>query len=310
MDGPPPTGLHPAGDLEGYASLAAELATLKRITDARSPDSMASRMFRRAWASLCAGLPVNDVAMAISADALCACRLGGIDKPALLQIGLDPAEANEVLLASFDEIADKIPVGMRKTLRRHVGVDPAPATSTPGFVEALIRQPRAGATCPGKPRLVMQPPEGHGDHCLAVAVLGVILSEEFQADPAAVFLAGLSHHFHNATLPDAGFAGEMLLGAHLTPILRRLTQEAIETLPPELGRSTRDALADAVNDTTPEGRAFNAADVIDRIMEVRHFAAVASFTEAHALEEMQLVHAGPIQAFHHQVLRRAGLLPA
>ena len=30
------------------------------------------------------------------------------------------------------------------------------------------------------------------------------------------FLSGLAHHLHNATLPDSGFAGEILLGEHLT----------------------------------------------------------------------------------------------
>ena len=357
MDSLPPARSAGPADLAGLASLAAELATLKRIRDARSPDSLASLMFRRAWSSLCAGAAIRDVALSVSADALVALRLGGIDGAVLAVAGLAADAVAEVQMASFDQVAGTILAGpgggaaaasLVDELRRHAGDEkPRPlgnepvrrvhaeddrhagagqgqrvgagqaarrrrasCTPVPAFVEALIRQPRAGATCPGKPRLILEPPEGHGDHCLAVAVLGVVLCAEYGADPAPVFLAGLAHHLHNATLPDAGFAGEVLLGVHLLPALRRLTNQALATLPAGLAAHTRDALALAADSGTPEGRAFNAADVIDRIMEVRHFAAVAGFTEAQATDDMELVHAGPLQDFHYQVMRRAGLLPA
>ena len=319
MDRISPAELGGAADLAGIASLAAELATLKRIRDARSPDSLASLMFRRAWASLCAGTALRDVALSVSADALVALRLGGIDGAVLAQAGLSAGQAAEVQTASFDQVSGSImagpadsdvAAGLLDELRRRIGGAPGSTAVVPAFVEALIRQPRAGATCPGKPRLVLEPPEGHGDHCLAVAVLGVVLCAEYDADPAAVFLAGLAHHLHNAALPDAGFAGEVLLGNHLMPVLRRLTDQALATLPAGLAARTREALALAADAGTPEGRAFNAADVIDRLMEVRHFAAAAGFTEAQATDDMEIVHAGPLQNFHHQVMRRAGLVPA
>ena len=319
MDRISPAELGGAADLAGIASLAAELATLKRIRDARSPDSLASLMFRRAWASLCAGTALRDVALSVSADALVALRLGGIDGAVLAQAGLSAGQAAEVQTASFDQVSGSImagpadsdvAAGLLDELRRRIGGAPGSTAVVPAFVEALIRQPRAGATCPGKPRLVLEPPESHGDHCLAVAVLGVVLCAEYDADPAAVFLAGLAHHLHNAALPDAGFAGEVLLGNHLMPVLRRLTDQALATLPAGLAAQTRDALALAADAGTPEGRAFNAADVIDRLMEVRHFAAAAGFTEAQATDDMEIVHAGPLQNFHHQVMRRAGLVPA
>jgi hypothetical protein len=310
LDTMPASGAPAAGDLTSFAALAAELATLKRISDASALGSLASRLFRRAWASLSAGVPVRQVALSVSADALVALRLGGIERSVLLQSGLSAEQAADVLLASFDDAAGQVSAGARADLRRHVGATQDGAPGTLAFVEALIRQPRAGATCPGKLRLILEPPEGHGDHCLAVAVLGVLLCTDYQADPAPVFLAGLAHHLHNARLPDAGYAGEMLLGEHLTPILQHLTNQALQTLPAKLAATTRDALALAADAATPEGRAFNAADVIDRIMEVRHFAAVAGFTEAQALDDMNLVHAGPLQDFHHSVLRRAGLAAA
>ena len=110
--------------------------------------------------------------------------------------------------------------------------------------------------------------------------------------------------------PTPGSPAKCCSAPHLIPVLRRLTDQALATLPAGLAAHTRDALALAADAGTPEGRAFNAADVIDRIMEVRHFAAVAGFTEAQATDDMELVHAGPLQDFHYQVMRRAGLLSA
>ena len=294
-------------DLRQFAALAAELATLKRIRDARSSDSLASTLFRRAWQALCSGADVRKVALSITADAMVAIHLGGIDGEILAAAGLTTDQAARVLEASFDEATSTIEK-LSPDLRSHIAMTLPESTSSPFFVEALVRQPRAGATCPGKARLILEPQEGHGDHCLVVAVLGVVLCNDYDADPAIAFLAGLAHHLHNATLPDSGYAGEMLLGPHLASVLQVLTSNALETLSPGLRAKVQDALATTVDAGSPEGRAFNAADVIDRIMEVRHFAAVARFTEAHALDEMQLVHEGPIQEFHHQVLLQAGLM--
>ena len=64
-----------------------------------------------------------------------------------------------------------------------------------------------------------------------VAVYGALLADDVGADPADAFLLGLAHHLHNAVLPDAGFAGEILLGDHLEPVLERLTERELATLP-------------------------------------------------------------------------------
>jgi 5'-deoxynucleotidase YfbR-like HD superfamily hydrolase len=237
--------------------------------------------------------------------------LGGIDADILQGAGLSEDDITSIKARVLDHSSYAVSSRQRVALggRIRSGSEPAmrQASVPPAFVDALIRQPRAGATHPGKPRLILEPPENHGDHCLAVAVLGVLLSERYDADPGVVFLAGLAHHLHNATLPDAGFAGEMLLGDHLTAILRRLVENALATLQSDVADVTRRALAVTADASTPEGRAFNAADVIDRVMEVRHFAQVASFTESHSLNDMQVVHEGPLQAFHYDVIQRAGL---
>lgn len=298
----------PAGQagLSSLVPLAVELCDLKRVRDASSPDSLASRMFRRGWAALSAGQDPADVAMQTTADALAAARLGGIDREVLIFAGVGDPAATTVLERSFDEVAGPVDGGLCRLLRPQLGQPYRPGPA-PVFAEALIRQPRAGATCPGKPRIVLEPPEGHGDHCLVVAVLAAVLAPRYGADPAAAFLAGMAHHFHNAALPDSGFAGEILLGEDLTPILQRLFARELATLPEPLRGTIAAALAHIPDASTPVGQAFHAADVMDRVLQMRHYDQVARFTVDQALDDMDLVHAGPTQAFHQAVLQDAGL---
>jgi len=296
----------PLTGLARLAPLAAELCALKRVRDARGSDSLASRLFRRAWGALLAGQDPAFCALQTTADALAAARLGGIDAAVLAECGVEGEAAAAVLARSFDEVAVLLDPGLRDQLRAQLG-RAAPAGPAPTFAEALIHQPRAGATCPGKPRIVLEPPEGHGDHCLVVAVLAALAAPRYGSEAMLPFLAGLAHHLHNAILPDSGFAGEMLLGAHLDPVVRRLFARELATLPAPLAHATRAALDRVADASTPEGRAFHAADVMDRVLEMRHFAEIAAFTVDQALEDMDLVHAGPVQAFHKAALAEAGL---
>lgn len=296
------------GALGALAGLAAELATLKRVRDAQSAESVATRLFRRAWEAVLLGQDIGEVALATTADALAALRMGAMDSALLSRLGIPAHAIGDILVASFDEVAAPVPGALRAGLRARVGEPIPTAGVVPGFVESLIRQPRAGATCPGKVRIILEPQEGHGDHCLVVAVLGVVLAGHYGARPAVPFLAGLAHHLHNAVMPDSGFAGEMLLGGYLQPAMQRLFETTVEAMPRALGLAVQEAMRAAGGADTAEGRAFNAADVIDRIMEMRHFAGVAGFTTQQALGEMELVHAGPLQQFHHGVMREAGLM--
>jgi hypothetical protein len=295
-----------ASSLAGFVPLAAELGDLKRIRDASSPDSLTSRLFRASWGALLAGQAPLDVALLATADAVAGARLGGIDRAVLLATGMTEGEAVEVLTRSFDEVSAPVDPALAARLRSHFGQTLRPGAA-PEFAEALIRQPRAGATCPGKPRIVLEPPEGHGDHCMVVAVLAVALSPRYGADPMASFLAGMAHHLHNALLPDSGFAGEMLLGDHLGPVMQRLFARELATLPAPLSKAVAAALAAIPDATTAVGRAFHAADVIDRVLQMRHYDQVAHFTVDQALDYMDLVHAGPTQSFHQAVLLEAGL---
>ena len=291
--------------LTGIAAVARDLSELKRMHDQSTSDSVAERLFRRAWALLLSGMAPAAACLAITAEALTATRLAGIDAALLADLEVEPAARTAILATALDEAgAGLMPAAMgRLAVPR---TEPAMA-ELPWFVGALIRQPRAGATAPGKPRLALEPAESHGDHCLAVAVLGTVIALQSGADPAPAFLAGLGHHLHNARLPDTGFAGELLLGEALEPLMRRLTQRELATLPPSLRQTVAAALGDIAEAATPETRAFHAADVIDRVLQAHHHARAAAFTVDQALGDLDLVHAGPLKAFQMQVLSAARL---
>ncbi len=294
--------------LTRLAAVAAELGELKRVRRAGRPGSVSEHLFRIAWSDLCAGQAVSDVADTVTAAALVGCRLGAIDDAVLREAGVAPDRRRAIQVGAFDAAVASIPQ-LGGWLRPRAGIaHEAAAAAAPWFVAALAEQPRAGATAPGHPRLVLEPAESHADHCLTVAVLGVLLAAREGADPSRVFLAGLAHHLHNAVLPDSGFAGELLLGESLAPVMRTLFDREIATLPTALGDAVRDALAVIVDADTPEGRAFHIADVFDRVLQVRYHDRAARFRAEQALGDMDLVHAGPLQAFHKAMLRQAGLL--
>ena len=168
-------------------------------------------------------------------------------------------------------------------------------------------QPRAGATAPGRPRLVLEPPESHGDHCYAVAVGAVLVGAPSGADLGTCFTGALAHHLHNARLPDSGFAGEVLLGEHLEAVMERLTADALDELPEPVRARVAAALGLNLHLDSPEARAVVAADVLDRVVQMRHHARAAAFTLDVALDELDLVHAGPLQEYGLAVVAAAGM---
>ncbi len=293
--------------LPPLAALIAELGELKRVRCAGRAGSAAERLFRAAWGRLCAGEPVGQVAGSIVVAAIVGCELGAIDDDVLREVGVAPDRRRAILHTAFAAATARIPGHLTGWLWPGAGAA-GPMATPPAFVDALAAQPRAGATAPGHPRLVLEPAESHADHCVTVAVAGVLLAGREGADPSRVFLAGLAHHLHNARLPDSGFAGELLLGESLAPIMRGLFDREIATLPEALGAAVRGALEVIVDADTPEGRAFHIADVFDRVLQVRYHDRVARFRAEQALGDMDLVHAGPLQSFHKAMLRQAGLL--
>jgi hypothetical protein len=286
--------------------LLAEIGDAKRVRTASAPGSLAEQAFARAWARLVEGEDAEQVALSETAAAVARARLAGIDAAVLATAGLTGGQAQAVLGRAFDELAGAVDDDLAGRLREAL---PAlrPAGPPPPLAAALNAQPRAGATSPGKPRVVVEPPESHGDHCLTVAVYGCLLAPVVGADPVTPFLVGLAHHLHNVVLPDAGFAGEVLLGDALEPVLARLEERELAALPAPLAARLREVLALRGDAVAPASQAFHAADVLDRVLQVHHHARAAAFTAAQALDDLELVHAGPVQAFHLDVLAAAGL---
>ena len=300
----------PRGRLAAFSSLFIELNDLKRITSAGRSGSVATRLFRDAWRALVDGGAPDAVAIQTTGRALAAARLADIDRNLLAEAGLPDAVIAAILHAAIDAVGHPLPELMRQALKEgtdhlvaSVGTSPLPA-----FVAALETQPRAGMTCPGKPRILLEPPENHADHCLMVAVYATLLSPVFRAEPGSVFLAALAHHLHNAAMPDAGFTGEMLLGAHLGAVIAHFTEAGLKELAPPLRAAVDTARAVLPDAATPEGRAFHAADAIDRVLQINQYGRAGALTAGQMLDDMELVHAGPVKTFQDEILREAGLL--
>jgi 5'-deoxynucleotidase YfbR-like HD superfamily hydrolase len=286
-----------------------ELNDLKRIVSAGRPGSIATRMFRDSWAALLDGADAGRTGWHVAGRALAAARLGDIDAAVLAAAGLAADDILAVLQAAVDAAAAVLPDEVRQRARSGLeGPVRTGRAALPAFVDALAAQPRAGLTCPGRPRIILEPPENHADHCLVVAVYGVLLAPSYEADAGTVFLAALAHHFHNAGMPDSGFTGEVLLGSHLDAVIAHYTGECLRQLPSALRSHVERARAILPDVTTPEGRAFHAADVIDRVLQIQQYMRAGALTAERMLGEMELVHAGPVKSFHDEVLRQAGLL--
>jgi len=296
--------------LTALRPLLGEIGDAKRIRVAASSGSLAEQAFSRAWARLVAAEDPEQVALSETAAAVARARLAGIDADVLRTAGLSAGQSHEVLQRAFDEMGDVLDAALRDRLRHRLrDALPllGPAAPVPELAALLNGQPRAGATCPGTPRIIVEPPESHGDHCLTVAVYGVLLSPLVGSDPVTPFLIGLAHHLHNVRLPDAGFAGEVLLGTHLPDVLATLEQRELAALPCPLAERLREVLLLRADAVAPASQAFHAADVLDRVLQVHHHARAAAFTATQALDDLELVHAGPVQAFHLEVLAGAQL---
>ncbi len=286
-----------------------ELNDLKRIRVAHQNGSIAERLFLRAWGRFAAGEPLTDVALSETAHAVASARLAGIDAGVLTDGGFSAGERLVVLRSGLDAVAGLLDAKLVSDLRGALRADPLPTPSAaPSFAALLAQQPRAGATRPGFRRVVLEPAENHAEHCGLVAVYGVLAAPLYGADPARAFLTGLAHHLHNAYLPDAGDAGDVLLGDKLRPLMETFRSQAIAEMPEALRQPVRDAVSVVYQSETPNAKAFQTADVLDRVLEMEWHAKSAAFTLSVALEDMDIVHPGPVQAFQLEIMRQAGLM--
>lgn len=278
------------------ASLVGEVVDLKRVRFAGV--SVAERGFARAWASLEAGEAVETVALHEAALAVAATQLGAMGVGTLVDAGLSHEDAGAVLVRAV-----RAALGTESEFEEAVLFETRGAARPPAFVPRLAASPRAGVTALGMPRYLLEPTESHAEHCWSAAVLSVLLATEPDAR-AEAFLCGLAHHLHNAWLPDAGFAGEMALGEHLGPVVSALRARGLGLLDaPGLLEAAGRSLGLVEHADTPAAQAFNTADVLDRVLELRFHERAAAFTVREAIEGYDLVHEGPLQAFGLQVLR-------
>ena len=297
-----------AAGLAGLLGLFRELNNLKRIRVAGRPGSLAERLFIRAWDRLINGEEPGRVALEESARAVAATLLAGIDARVLRDGGLDADVRRAVAEGAFDAAAGAVAPDLAARLRAALASEDFSGASAPSavFVARLAAQPRAGATRPGHPRVVLEPTENHAEHCAVVAVNGVLAAGVFGADPAEPFLTGLAHHLHNAYLPDAGDAGDVLLGERLKPLIETFRARSLAELPASLHAPIRRSLEAVYRADYPEARAFQAADSLDRVLEMEWHARSAAFTLEVALGDMDIIHPGPVQAFQLEVMRVVG----
>lgn len=297
----------PAPNLTDMVPLLTELGDLKRVRTAVVRGSFAECLFRETWGALLARVPLRDVALSMTARALAAARLGFLDMTHLRLAGLFQKEALDIMERGLEAVSGCLDQDLNHDLKTALRLSVSEQADNPPFVQALCEQPRAGVTCPGKPRILFEPPENHAEHCLMVAVYGVILSPVYEAEPETVFLAALSHHLHNALMPDSGFTGEMLLEPHLAHMMTHCTDKALQQIEPTLRADIIEARLHLDGTGTPEGRAFHAADVLDRVLQIRQHLQPGQISMENVLEDWELVHDGLVKSFHDNVLSQAGL---
>ena len=297
--------------LAGLRPLLVRLNNTKRMRSVDAPTrSVAARNFARAWRDLAAGAEVEAVAWREAAAAVSTVVLGAIDAASLLRAGLAEDALHTILCTAIVNAGDALTPVVLQRLTAAVPALISCATNPDElglrFVAGLQDQPRAGATSPTADRLMLEPAESHADHSQAVAVAAVLVAGQTGANVAAPFLAGLSHHLHNAMLPDGGFAAEELLGSHWPALVEQAREQALGELPTRLADQVRESwsLLDRADDDL--SRAFQTADVLDRVIEAGHFEQVARYRLADALGARGLVHAGPLHSFQQSVLASAG----
>ncbi len=306
----------PTLDLVRTAGLLAELQDLKRLQPAHLPHSIATELFREAWMRVLRGDDTTEVALRTTLVALTSVLFPGADGRFFTVAGLDETDIAEVLHNALrrtggrvleGQLYDRLAAGIPDLAQQFAGHAEQVYELLPEALVVLCDQPRAGATHPELPRLVLSPPEMHSDHCLMTAVYAVLFAEQYGANPGTAFLGALAHHLHNAYLPDCGYAGELCLGRHLQQVIQNCRAEALAQFPSQLRPRITEALYHHERIDTPEGLAISAGDVLDRVIDVKWRTRAAAVTDQDILGELDLVHPGPLKDFQTELLSATGL---
>lgn len=286
-----------------------EIGDLKRLYSFRTgADSFATAVFRACTQSVVDGSALHSSEWVSFCTA--AARLGAITPAILETAGL----GDDASLAPAHRAIDcwaPLTEAQKQHLKSRYSRGAELFESTeekvrPLWIQRQCEAPRAGATCPGKPKIVLEPFELHSDHCLTVAIYAYFLADLYDANPDDAWLIGLCHHFHNAYLPDSGFSGEVLLADDLDQVITAFREKALQEVAPCFADRIRLLFAQIDTDETSLARAFHAADAIDRVLQMDHYARAAAFQTKDALVGHNLVHEGPVQAFQTKLLRNLG----
>lgn len=241
---------------------------------------------------------------------VCAARLGAITPHILHDIGVNSDERLIVYQNSLKTHTSLPQTVINVLLKATPGLDKISvekAESTSEWVEYLAVSPRAGATCPGKPRIALEPTEMHSDHCILVATNAFILADIFGANKEDAWLISLCHHLHNAYLPDAGFTGEVLLDRQLQGIIDSQRSRVLKNFTKDYQMRVIELFKEIDDLESPLAQTFHAADTIDRVIQMEHFERTANFKVISALEDFNLVHDGAAQQFQYELLNSIGI---
>jgi 5'-deoxynucleotidase YfbR-like HD superfamily hydrolase len=297
-----------------------ELQDLKRLTSAEFEGTFAAHRYRQVIHRLANtaarstdSADIAELALDETVCAVVATRLSALGPGVLHRLGTPLSRIREICQAAFDEHKGAwcrtIPEHSLNRIAKASDLSPSAMANEPLdiLIKRLCDEPRAGATAPQKRRMLVVPQESQAEHCYLTAVTAVVLADYFDADPGEVFVVALLHHLHNGFMPDAGFAGETLLGESLADIVNAARDQALAYLSPALQDMAIKASATITHLETPVARVVNAADAIDRVLQTRFHEQMASFDAARVQRELDLVHAGPLQAFQRTVLKDIGL---
>ena len=311
----PSTTTRSVSDRRAFAGLCSELQDLKRLAPAGTRYSLADDLFVEAWQRILAGQDWAEVADRTTCVAVLYVLFPGVTGEFFRAAGLSPDEVVEVCQRAFDrtlggrvstETRDRLSAVLRRTIDG-LRAGGSGETELPECLQRLRHQPRAGATHPDHPRLVLLPPESHADHCLMTAVYAALVAEEYGASPGAAFVCGLAHHLHNAFLPDCGWAGELALEPYLEKVISNCRTTALTQFTSHLRPRLKDVLRHHETIATPEGKAISTGDTLDRVLDVKWRVRAAAVTDAKVLGDLDLVHPGPLKDFQTQLLNDTAL---
>ncbi|UOM35179.1 hypothetical protein [Acuticoccus sp. I52.16.1] len=287
------------------APALAEIAALKRVPGlADAHRSLADEGFRRAWTALLDGEAPETVALAEVAFAAVQIAIAPVDASQLRFAGVEPEDRRTVYANAAARMMGDLPEPVADRLAEIVE-GTAPTGEGPQFVELLATQPRAGALREGAARLIMPPEEMQSEHGWCVGVIGGLLQRQRGEPAAGAFLLGLAHHLGDAyTMTSA----TDLSAAQLQQARARSERRALEQCAGDLAEALEAGLAAREDVAAPSVGAFVAADLIDRVLQQRHYANLAGFSLSDAMDAREFAAHGPLYDFQLDVLRRFRLI--